>query len=174
MGSEMCIRDREASTSKYSKQELEKRDRWQSQFMPSGSFVAGRIDNEHWLTFGTPDTLPLLYSRVPVLMTNSSSEAVVRVGEIVDSEAEEYRSINWSDMPPGKDLNVRMSGLVWPEAAQRIANSAYLTRERVGRGQVILFSGEPNFRGAALGTNRLWLNAVVYGAGLGASSRITP
>jgi precorrin-6B methylase 1 len=67
-----------------------------------------------------------------------------------------------------------MSGLVWPEAAQRIANSAYLTRERVGRGQVILFSGEPNFRGAALGTNRLWLNAVVYGAGLGASSRITP
>ena len=164
----------EASTSKYSKQELEKRDRWQSQFMPSGSFVAGRIDNEHWLTFGTPDTLPLLYSRVPVLMTNSSSEAVVRVGEIVDSDAEEYRSINWSDMPPGKDLNVRMSGLVWPEAAQRIANSAYLTRERVGRGQVILFSGEPNFRGAALGTNRLWLNAVVYGAGLGTSSRITP
>ena len=37
-------------------------------------------------------------------MTNSSSEAVVRVGEIVDSDAEEYRSINWSDMPPGKDL----------------------------------------------------------------------
>ena len=59
-------------------------------------------------------------------------------------------------------------------ASQRIANSAYLTRERVGRGQVILFSGEPNFRGAALGTNRLWLNAVIYGAGLGTSSRIDP
>ena len=80
--------------------------------------------------------------------------------------------INWSSIPPGKDLNVRMSGLVWPEAAQRIANSAYLTRERIGRGQIILFAGEPNFRGSTRGTNRLWLNALIYGAGLGASSKI--
>ena len=58
----------------------------------------------------------------------------MRIGELVDDpQAEEYRSINWSDLPPGKNLNVRMSGLVWPEASQRIANSAYLTRERVGR-----------------------------------------
>ena len=163
----------ENNKSQYSKPELEKRDAWQSRFMPSGAFVAGRIDDEHWLTFGTIDTLPLLYSNYPVLMTNQYSEAVVRVGELVDNpEAEGYRSINWSDLPPGKDLNVRMSGLVWPEASQRIANSAYLTRERVGRGQVILFAGEPNFRGAAHGTNRLWLNAVVYGAGLGAADKI--
>ena len=46
--------------------------------------------------------------------------------------------------------------------------------KRIGRGQVILFAGEPNFRGAALGTNRLWLNAVVYGSGLGTSARIVP
>jgi hypothetical protein len=163
----------ENNKSQYSKPELEKRDAWQSRFMPSGAFVAGRIDDEHWLTFGTIDTLPLLYSNYPVLMTNQYSEAVVRVGELVDNtEAEGYRSINWSDLPPGKDLNVRMSGLVWPEASQRIANSAYLTRERVGRGQVILFAGEPNFRGATHGTNRLWLNAVVYGAGLGAADKI--
>ena len=135
----------ENNKSQYSKQELEKRDAWQARFMPSGAIVAGRVDNEHWLTFGTTSTLPLLYSNYPILMTNRSSEAVVRIGELVDDpEAEEYRSINWSDLPPGKNLNVRMSGLVWPEASQRIANSAYLTRERVGRGQVILFSGEPN------------------------------
>lgn len=65
-----------------------------------------------------------------------------------------------------------MSGLLWPEAAQRIANSAYLTRERMGRGQMILFSGQPNFRGASKGTNRLLLNAIVYGPGLGASANI--
>ena len=34
------------------------------------------------------------------------------------------------------------------------------------------FSGEPNFRGATLGTNRLWLNAIVYGPGLGTRSKI--
>ena len=67
-----------------------------------------------------------------------------------------------------------MSGLVWPEASQRIANSAYLTREKVGKGQIILFSGEPNFRGSARGTNRLWLNAVVDGSGLGTDSIVKP
>jgi hypothetical protein len=60
-----------------------------------------------------------------------------------------------------------MSGLLWPEAAQRIANSAFLTRERKGLGQIIMFSGEPIFRGATLGTNRLLLNAIVYGPGMG-------
>ena len=164
----------EGSSNKYNKAQLEKRDEWQSLFMPSGAFVAGRIDDEHWLTFGTIDTLPVLYSNLPVLMTGGNSEAAVRIGEIVQSDEETYRTINWSDMPPNTDLNVRMSGLVWPEASQRIANSAYLTRERIGRGQVILFAGEPNFRGAALGTNRLWLNAVIYGAGLGTSARIEP
>ena len=105
----------------------------------------------------------------------SSSIIVIRIGSYEDNnEVQDYRTINWSSIPPGKDLYIRMSGLVWPEAAQRIANSAYLTRERVGKGQIILFSGEPNFRGSARGTNRLWLNAVVYGAGLGTASRIIP
>ena len=164
----------ESSTTKYSKDELEKRDKWQSLFMPSGAIVAGRIDSEHWLTFGTPKNIPLLYSNYPVLMTGGNSEAAVRIGQLVNSDREEYRSINWSDIPPNKDLNVKMSGLVWPEASQRIANSAYLTRERYGKGQIILFAGEPNFRGSSLGTNRLWLNAVVYGSGLGTSSEINP
>ena len=154
---------------------LQKRDKWQSLFMPSGAFVSGRIDDKHWLTFGTIDTLPLLYSDFPVLMAGSGSKAVIRVGELTkNSNQDAYKTINWSDIPAGNDLNVRMSGLVWPEASARIANSAYLTQERYGKGQIILFSGEPNFRGSSLGTNRLWLNSVVYGSGLGASSKITP
>ena len=154
---------------------LKKRDKWQSLFMPSGAFVAGRIDDKHWLTFGTIDTLPLLYSDFPVLMAGSGSKAVIRVGELInDANQDIYKTINWSDIPAGKDLNIRMSGLVWPEASARIANSAYLTQERYGKGQIILFSGEPNFRGSSLGTNRLWLNSVVYGSGLGTRSRITP
>tara|TARA_B100001142_G_scaffold324798_1_gene377161 strand:+ start:1727 stop:4579 length:2853 start_codon:yes stop_codon:yes gene_type:complete len=165
----------EVSKKKYTKDELENRDQWQSLFMPSGAIVAGRIDSEHWLTFGTSNDIPLLYSNYPVLMTGGNSEAAVRIGQLQDNNDDSsYRTINWSDIPPGKDLNIRMSGLVWPEAAQRIANSAYLTRERYGKGQIILFSGEPNFRGSSLGTNRLWLNAVVYGSGLGTSSRVDP
>ena len=163
----------ELNETNYSGDELKNRDRWQSIFMPSGAFVAGRTDQKHWLTFGTPKTLPLLYGNYPILMTNDNAEAPIRIGELVDNpNINEFRSINWSTLPAGKDIKVRMSGLIWPEAAQRIANSAYLTRERVGKGQIILFAGEPNFRGSTRGTNRVWLNAIVYGPGLGTSPKI--
>ena len=165
----------ESSDKTYTKDQLQMRDKWQSLLMTSGAFVAARTDDEHWLTFGTDNILPVLYSNIPILMTGGNSEAVLRIGELIpNSEISENRTINWSQIPAGYDMNVRMSGLVWPEASQRIANSAYLTRERIGKGQIILFSGEPNFRGSARGTNRLWLNAVVYGSGLGTSSRVTP
>ena len=165
----------ETTDKSYTKEQLEMRDKWQSLLMPSGAFVATRNDDKHWLTFGTDKILPVLYSNYPILMTGGNSEAILRIGELIsNSEISENRTINWSQIPAGYDMNVRMSGLVWPEASQRIANSAYLTRESIGKGQIILFSGEPNFRGSARGTNRLWLNAVVYGSGLGTSSRITP
>ena len=153
-------------------EELIRRDNWQSKFMPSGAFVVGRVDNTHWLSFGTPDVLPILYSKQPVLMTSNRAEAVVRIGSIEPNNGSEIKQLNWSTIPADHDIKVRMSGLVWPEASEKIANSAYLTREQIGNGQLILFSGQPNFRGSTKGTSRLWLNAVVYGAGLGTTPRI--
>ena len=153
-------------------EELIRRDNWQSKFMPSGAFVVGRVDNTHWLSFGTPDVLPILYSKQPVLMTSNRAEAVVRIGSIEPNNGSEIKQLNWSTIPADHDIKVRMSGLVWPEASEKIANSAYLTREQIGNGQLILFSGQPNFRGSTRGTSRLWLNAVVYGAGLGTTPRI--
>ena len=153
--------------------ELERREAWQKRFMPSGAMVAGQVDTLHWMSFGTPETLPLLYENQPVLMTKDRQQAVVRVGVLrEDSNASEAQAVNWSTVPAGNALTVRMSGLIWPEAAARIANSAYVTRERVGKGQVILFSGQPNFRGSTRGVGRIWLNALVYGAGLGTSAKV--
>ncbi len=80
----------------------------------------------------------------------------------------------WTLAPPGYELRLRMSGLLWPEAADRLAHSAFLTRERVGNGQVILFASSPTFRAAALGTQRIMANALVYGPGMGASVPIKP
>jgi hypothetical protein len=67
-----------------------------------------------------------------------------------------------------------MSGLLWPEAARRIANTALVTRESRGAGQIILFSVAPSFRGATVGMERFLMNAVVYGPGLGADHPIEP
>ena len=54
-------------------EELIRRDNWQSKFMPSGAFVAGRVDNTHWVSFGTPDILPILYGKQPCLLYTSPS-----------------------------------------------------------------------------------------------------
>ncbi len=164
----------ESSDVIYSKEQLVMRDKWQSTLMPSGAIVSARADTDHWLTFGAEDVVPVFYGNYPILMTGGSSQAALRIGELLPNNDAQTKTINWSQIPSGYDLSVRMSGLVWPEASQRIANSAYLTREKVGKGQIILFSGEPNFRGSARGTNRLWLNAVVYGSGLGTDPLITP
>ena len=164
----------ETSDVTYTKEQLEMRDKWQSTLMPSGAIVSARADSENWLTFGAEDVVPVLYGNYPILMTGGNSSAALRIGELISNKDSETKTINWSQIPSGYDLNVRMSGLVWPEASQRIANSAYLTSEKVGKGQIILFSGEPNFRGSARGTNRLWLNAVVYGSGLGTNPLINP
>ena len=164
----------ETSDITYTKEQLEMRDKWQSTLMPSGAIVSARADSENWLTFGAEDVVPVLYGNYPILMTGGNSLAALRIGELIPNEDSETKTINWSQIPSGYDLNVRMSGLVWPEASQRIANSAYLTREKIGKGQIILFSGEPNFRGSARGTNRLWLNAVIYGSGLGTNPLVNP
>jgi hypothetical protein len=154
---------------------LKKLDAWRALFMPQGAMLAGQVDQRHWLTFGTAGVMPVLYGRGAVLVPDERSEAAVRFGVLEEAqEAAEPRKLGWATIPAGKDLRLRLSGLLWPEAAQRIANSAFLTRESSGHGQIILFAAEPVFRGAALATNRLLLNALVYGPGLGAEPAVEP
>ena len=49
---------------------LKSRYKWQSIFMPSGAFVAGRTDQKHWLKFAF-----FVYGNYPVLMTGSKLDA---------------------------------------------------------------------------------------------------
>ncbi len=80
----------------------------------------------------------------------------------------------WRIAPKGHAMVLRMSGLLWPEAADRIANSSYVTRESVGNGQIILFASSPTTRAATLGSQRVLSNAIVFGPGLGARATIKP
>ncbi|MDX1571893.1 MAG: M14 family metallopeptidase [Xanthomonadales bacterium] len=151
---------------------LKRRDEWQSLFMPQGAFVAGRVDQHHWLTFGVEPVLPTLVADIPVLMAAPPIETAVRLGVLGDGDGSAARYVGWARLPEGRTLHLRMSGLVWPEATHRLANAAWLTRERSGKGQVILFASSPTFRGATLGMQRLFFNAVIYGPGLGTSALI--
>lgn len=152
------------------KEQLEKWDDWNKNFMPSGAMVASRTDQKHWLTYGVDAELPVLTSNAPLFMVKEGAEAIVRYGVLVNNKKAEVKQVGWATTPKGTDLYLRMSGLIWPEAAQRLSNTAYLTREPKGKGQVIMFANKPNFRGASKGTARLLLNAIVYGPGLGAKA----
>jgi hypothetical protein len=56
---------------------------------------------------------------------------------------------------------VRVSGYLWPEAADRLAGTPYLWTETVGSGRVIAFAGDPNFRALWRGLEGLFANAVL-------------
>jgi hypothetical protein len=169
------------------KDALKKLDDWQKIFMPRGAVLAARTDQKHWLTMGVGQQLPVLYRRPTVLMSDGSAQVPVRFGVLSrigqdrwrqmqqeNGDKAPARKIGWSSLPDQYEMNLRMSGIVWPEAAQRLANTAYVTREQKGRGQIILFAYSPAYRGSTPGTSRLLLNAVIYGPGLGTSQPIIP
>ncbi|MFW5927129.1 MAG: hypothetical protein ACOCSR_03680, partial [Wenzhouxiangella sp.] len=148
-----------------------RRDAWAKQFMPSGALVAARADTDHWLTAGTGEFLTVLFSNSPVLMSKPPVQAPLRIGVYEEAEAD-ARFVGWSPVPEDQSLRVRAGGLLWPEARERIANGAWVTRESVGRGQVILFAHQPAFRAAQLGAMRVLENALVFGPGLGTNQPV--
>ena len=123
-------------------------DQWRQRFSPTGAIVRGVGDPEHWLMFSFPEEFPLYVAGSRVLVSKPPVQTPLRF-----AAAE----------------RLRLSGLLWPEAAARMGKSVYLTSERIGHGQVILFAQEPNYRGYWRGTRRLLINAVLLGPGCGTS-----
>ncbi len=58
---------------------------------------------------------------------------------------------------------LRLAGFLWPEVPARLAESPYLWTERAGRGRVIAFAADPNFRDLWRGLLPLFANAVFLG-----------
>ena len=58
---------------------------------------------------------------------------------------------------------LRIAGYLWPEVPARLAGTPYLWTERVGRGRVIAFAADPNFRDLWRGLLPLFANAVFLG-----------
>ncbi|HEX8274474.1 MAG TPA: M14 metallopeptidase family protein [Longimicrobiaceae bacterium] len=74
------------------------------------------------------------------------------------------------DLRPGEAVvryaplpRLRMAGYLWPEAPARLAGTPYLWTERVGRGRIIGFAGDPNFRDLWRGLLPLFANSVFFG-----------
>jgi len=59
---------------------------------------------------------------------------------------------------------LRLAGFMWPEVPDRLAESPYLWTESAGRGRIIAFAGDPNFRDMWRGLLPVFANAVFLGA----------
>jgi hypothetical protein len=129
-------------------EELRTKDERFRVFMPRGAILRANLDEEHWLSSGIEVKVPVILYTDLAFMSKSPVQTVARLAD-VDS--------------------LRLSGLLWPEARERWAKTAYLTREGLGKGQVILFAFQPNFRGYFFGSERLLINALLLGPGLGTS-----
>ena len=57
-----------------------------------------------------------------------------------------------------------MSGYISDENLERLRGSPSVVIDQLGRGSVVLLIDNPNFRGYWLGTNRLFLNALLFGS----------
>jgi hypothetical protein len=59
---------------------------------------------------------------------------------------------------------LRLSGYLWPEAWERQARGVYVWTERVGRGRLVAFAGDPNFRDLTRGMLPVFAHAVYFSA----------
>ena len=116
-------------------------------FAPQGATLRALVDPDAWITCGIDAILPVLVAGPDILLAKSPVTSAVRL--------EQARAL-------------RLGGLLWPEARARLAESSWLTVERKGHGQIVLFAAPPAFRGYHLASARLFANAVVLGPGLGA------
>ena len=125
---------------------IKEMDKIGRKFRPQGTILKVNMDPEHWLSFGCGDYVPVLYNTGNVFM---AKKPVKIAGRLAD------------------ESKLRLGGLLWPEAKSRIAESAWVTQESFGKGQIIIFATEPHFRGYFRASERVLLNAVYLGPGMG-------
>ncbi len=65
----------------------------------------------------------------------------------------------------GPAARLRLAGYLWPEVPARLGDTPFLWAESVGRGRVIAFAGDPNFRDLWRGLLPIFANAVFLGGG---------
>jgi len=138
----------EESKAKVVSEKLQRADEWSRLFSPRGTFVTGMVNIEHWLGFGLDLRVPVMLWGSNAFMSKHPVSTVVRLAE--------------------KD-KLRLSGLLWPEAKERLADTAYATVESIGQGQLILFATDPTYRMWLPAVQRLFLNAILLGPGMGTS-----
>jgi|TARA_B110000438_G_scaffold52737_1_gene52914 hypothetical protein len=106
-----------------------------------GTIFAGDLDITHPLGFGYTNKHIALHKNTTSILNGSNNP----YGTV----------IAYKDQPV-------LSGYASENNQRAIANTAALIAERQGKGSVILFADDPNFRATWFGTNKLFLNSLFF------------
>jgi hypothetical protein len=120
-------------------------DRERPELVP-GSLLNVTLDLDHWLSVGTDGAIHAIVEGRRVF-TPIKLDKGVNVG--VYAKQDELVS----------------SGLAWEESQVQLAQKAFLIHQPMGRGHLVAFAEDPNFRGFAEMTQLLFMNAVLLGPG---------
>lgn len=107
----------------------------------AGVLVRAKVDPENWITAGLPETLYVLVD-----------------GRAIYSPARIDRGANPILYAGPSELVA--SGYLWEENRKQLAYKPFLTTQSEGRGIVVGFTSDPNFRAYMDGLNVAFLNAV--------------
>ena len=111
-----------------------------------GAILRTVLDTEHWLAAGTDGEIGVLVEGSRVFSPITLDEGT-NVGRYADLES------------------LVLSGIVWDESRPQLANKAFLIHQPMGRGQVVAFAEDPNYRAYTEATQLLFMNAVLLGPG---------
>ena len=109
-----------------------------------GALAKIRIRTDEWVAAGVPETVYALVS-----------------GQSIFEPVKADRGTNVAVFAGAGE--VLASGYMWDEYRRQLAFKPFLIVEPRGRGNVIAFTADPNYRGSMDGLNLLFLNAVFRG-----------
>ena len=111
-----------------------------------GAILRIQLDTEHWLAFGY----------------DGGANVVVDSRNIFTPlKLDKGRNVGLYQ-PEGELL---LSGFTWEESRRQLGSKAYLMYQPHGRGHVVAFAEDPNYRAFCDGLNLLFLNGIFFGPG---------
>ena len=109
-----------------------------------GVLLRAQVDTDHWLSVGCERGVNVLYSGDDIYAPLKLSEGV---------------NVGYLEAPE----KLFQSGYLWDKLRMQLAFKPFLVSQSAGRGIVVGFVSDPNFRAMMDGNNLLFLNAVFRG-----------
>jgi hypothetical protein len=111
-----------------------------------GAILRASVYDDHWLSFGVTSRLDVAFS-----------------GNVIFAPISPTKGRQIVTFASRKE--VLTSGFCWPETLDLLAGKPYLIYQPLGRGHVVAFADDPNYRAASPTLQQLFFNAVLFGAG---------